>query len=49
MREILFVAGASDFTEPHLPDTHKFQVGFGDGTPCWSDPQVRSARGRSLL
>jgi hypothetical protein len=49
VREILFVASASDFTESSLPETLKFQVGFADGTVCWRDPEVRNARGRSLL
>ena len=49
MREILFVASASDFIEPSLPDTLKFQVGFASVATCRSDPQVRSARGRSPL
>jgi hypothetical protein len=49
VRDILFLASASDFTESNLPDTLKFQVRFADGTACWRDPQVRNARGWSLL
>ena len=48
MREILFVASASDFTEADLPDPLKLQVGLADRAVCWSAPQVRSASGWRL-
>jgi hypothetical protein len=49
VREILFVASASDFVETDLADTLKLQVGWVDGDGCcWSDPPVWGGSGRGL-